>query len=258
MNRRKFAIALGAGAAPPLAAEPAKPALLELRFLMLRTGEDNQMQRNTEFLQAGTLPAMERAGAGPMGFFASVIAPQSPFLLVLASFPNAAAMEAVREKEQHDPEYRKARAALVAHGGTPYERVESSLLRCFEGVPSVEVPTVDAQRPLHVFELRTYESRSPATLARKIKMFEEAEIGIFRRLGMRPVFFAETIIGSRMPNLTYMLAFDSLADRETKWKAFGDDSEWKQLRSKPGNSDAELVSNISNMILRPLPFSPIR
>jgi hypothetical protein len=30
------------------------------------------------------------------------------------------------------------------------------------------------------------------------------------------------------------------------------------LRAQPGLSDAEIVSNISNAILRPLPFSPIR
>ena len=75
---------------------------------------------------------------------------------------------------------------------------------------------------------------------------------------MRPVFFGETIVGAKMPNLVYMLAFESLAQRESAWNAFGSDPEWKELRSKPGNSDAEIVSNISNAILRPLPFSQIR
>jgi len=61
-----------------------------------------------------------------------------------------------------------------------------------------------------------------------------------------------------MPNLTYMLAFDNLAEREKAWSAFGGDEEWKKLRSAPGMSDAEIVSNISNSILRPLPFSQVR
>jgi hypothetical protein len=106
--------------------------------------------------------------------------------------------------------------------------------------------------------LRCYESNNATTLARKIKMFESGEIGIFQRLGMRPVFFAETIVGARMPNLVYMLSYDDLASREKLWKAFGADPEWQKMRSAPGNSDAEIVSNISNSLLQPLPFSPVR
>jgi hypothetical protein len=89
-------------------------------------------------------------------------------------------------------------------------------------------------------------------------MFESGEIAIFQRLGMRPVLFAETMVGERMPNLVYMLSYDDLASREKLWKAFGADPEWRKLRGLPGNSDAEIVSNISNSLLQPLPFSPIR
>jgi hypothetical protein len=103
-----------------------------------------------------------------------------------------------------------------------------------------------------------YESNNSFTLARKIKMFNEGEIGIFKRLGMRPVFYGETLIGARMPNLVYMLGFDNLAAREKLWQVFGADPEWQKLRVQPGFSDAENVSNISNSILRPLPFSDIR
>jgi hypothetical protein len=75
---------------------------------------------------------------------------------------------------------------------------------------------------------------------------------------MHPVFFGEMISGTKMPNLVYMLAFESMAARDAAWSAFGSDPAWKELRTKPGNSDAEIVSNITNSILRPLPFSPIR
>ena len=61
-----------------------------------------------------------------------------------------------------------------------------------------------------------------------------------------------------MPNLTYMLSFDNLAAREKLWQAFGADPEWVKLRSLPGNNDTDNVSNITNAILRPLPFSDIR
>ena len=55
-----------------------------------------------------------------------------------------------------------------------------------------------------------------------------------------------------------MLSYEDLASRDRLWKAFGADPEWQKLRAQPGLSDAEIVSNISNQILRPLNFSEIR
>jgi hypothetical protein len=89
-------------------------------------------------------------------------------------------------------------------------------------------------------------------------MFGDGEINVFRRVGMLPVFFGQTIAGPRMPNLTYMLAFDDLAARERLWSVFQADPEWQKMRTGPGLTDAEIVGNISNAILRPLPFSSIR
>ena len=215
------------------------------------------MQRTSEFLRSA-VPAIRRAGIGPLGFFAPVIAEESPFILALATFPSLAAMETARAKEAADKDYIVARDKYNALAGRGYERMESSLLRCFEGMPQVEVLSTEVQRPARIFELRMYESSNGSTLARKIKMFNDGEIKIFQRLGMQPVFFGETIVGARMPNLVYMLSFENLAAREKLWQAFGADPEWQKLRSLAGNNDAEIVSNISNAILRPLPFSEIR
>ena len=75
---------------------------------------------------------------------------------------------------------------------------------------------------------------------------------------MRPVFIGESIVGPRQPNITYMLSFDSLAEREKLWSAFGSDPEWKKLSAPPELKDAQIVANISNIIVRPLPFSPMK
>lgn len=258
MNRRNFLYASAATLAP-LAAAANSPSrgILELRYMRLRTSPDNQMQRTSDFLRAA-VPALKRSGISPVGFFASVIGEESPFILALASFPSISAMEAARAREAEDKEYLQLVKAYTSDPARGYERLDSSLVRCFETMPSVELPPVDAQRPPRVFELRMYESSSSTTLARKINMFNTGEIKIFKRLGMQPVFCAETIVGPRMPNLVYMLAFDSLAAREKLWQAFGADPEWQKLRSLPGNNDTENVSNISNSILRPLPYSDIR
>ena len=56
----------------------------------------------------------------------------------------------------------------------------------------------------------------------------------------------------------YMLSYDDLAARERLWRTFGSDPEWKKMSAHPEMSDAEIVSNISNVILQPLMFSAIR
>jgi hypothetical protein len=257
MDRRSFLFTAPALAAP-LAAAPATRSVIELRYMHMRNTPENQMQRTSDFLRNGAVPALKRAGISPLGFFAGVIGEASPFILAMATFPSLAAMETSRAKEAEDKDYIQARNAYNALPGRGYERLESSLLRCFESMPGVDAPPTDAQRPARIFELRTYESNNGSTLARKIKMFNDAEMGIFKRLGMQPVFFGETIIGSRMPSLTYMLSYENLASRDKLWQAFGADPEWQKLRVQPGNSDGEIVSNISNSILRPLPFSDIR
>ena len=256
MTRRKFVPALAAGALVA-SGEAKAPSIFEIRTIYLRNTPDNEAGRLRDFLQRAAMPAFTRAGIGPLGLFSSVIAPDTPFILTIASYPSLAAMEQQRAALSADAEYAKALATYNAQPAVSHPRIDSMLARAFPDVPAMEVATGASGSP-RIFELRRYESNTPATLARKIKMFESGEIAIFRRLGMRPVFFAQTIVGPRMPNLVYMLSFDDLASREKLWKAFGADPEWQKLRSAPGNSDAEIVSNISNWILQPLPFSPLR
>jgi hypothetical protein len=54
-----------------------------------------------------------------------------------------------------------------------------------------------------------------------------------------------------------MLVFETLAERDKNWGTFVGDAEWKKLSSTPGYTDPEIVSNISNVFLRPTPYSQI-
>ena len=245
-----------AGIAASSAAAATKNSIFELRYYWLRNG--SQVQRTSDFISKSYLPAAKRAGAGPMGFFAAVVAERSPFVLAVTSFPSLAAMETSLDKLSTDAEFQKGSDEYNLPGELSYIRMESTLLRAFDTMPQVVVPPSEAGRAPRVFELRTYESHNSKAGKRKIRMFDEGEMGIFKRLGMSPVFFGEAIVGRDLPHLTYMLAFDDLAHREKAWRAFGSDPEWQKLRAMPGVSDPEIVSNISNAILRPLPFSPIK
>ena len=240
-----------------LAGADTKPAVIEIRRFQLRNTPDNMRQKTSDFLKNSALPALARAGAGPVGVFGSSIAPDTPFLLTITSFPSLAAMETIWDKLAADKEYAAARQAYGS-GPLGYVRMETSLLRAFRTAPAVEVPTTDAKRASRIFEVRMYESNNTQTLERKVEMFNSGEIAIFRKVGMTPVFFGQTIAGRNMPNLTYMLGYDDLAAREQAWKTFGGDPDWAKLRNTPGLNDAEIVSNISNYLVSPLPFSAIR
>src|ERR1700687_3822890 len=112
MKRRDFSLAAsGLAFAGPLAAAPTKRSIIELRYLRMRTTPENQMQRTSTFLRNGAVPALKRAGVTPLGFFATVIAEESPYILAMAGFPSLAAMETAREKEAADKDYIQARDA---------------------------------------------------------------------------------------------------------------------------------------------------
>jgi hypothetical protein len=257
MTRRKMLAANAAGMTMA-AAQGAKEArqYIVMRKLYLRNSADQQVAKLGPYLEKTVMPALGRAGATGMGFFASLIAPDSPFHLVIASFPTMAAIEDSFAKMDKDAAFQKGLKEYYGGGGLRYQRVETSLFYGFEGFPGLT--KIAPGKAPRVFELRTYESDNFHTLAEKVKMFNQGEIEIFKKTGLEPVFFGESVFGANQPNLTYMLCYDDLAAREANWKKFVGHAEWLKLRATPGWSDAEIVSNISNIMLRPLPFSPIR
>jgi hypothetical protein len=155
-----------------------------------------------------------------------------------------------------DSGYRTAAATfLAAPASDPvYERIESSLLGAIDALPHLEKP--DTSKP-RLLNLRIYESHNERAAAKKIEMFNLHELPIFRRVGLTPVFFGETLIGPRRPNLTYMLVFPDDAARKAAWSKFGGDEEWKKLKASPEYADKEIVSKITNKLLTPEPYSGI-
>jgi hypothetical protein len=88
-------------------------------------------------------------------------------------------------------------------------------------------------------------------------MFNKGELAIFRRVGLTPVCFGESVIGAALPNLTYLLVFPDEAGRQAAWQRFRDDPEWLKLKAIPEYADKEIVSRITNKILTPTAFSEI-
>lgn len=107
-----------------------------------------------------------------------------------------------------------------------------------------------------IYELRIYNC-IPGRLPALLKRFESTTLEIWKRHGIRQVGFWTTLIGESNQNLTYMLVWDSLADREKKWNAFQADQEWITKRAD-SERDGQIVANISSQFLVPTAFSGLK
>lgn len=201
------------------------------------------------------IPALNRQGAKKVGVFWADntlnknMTNFNTTVFVLAAFTE---LQKAIDMERHllaDPVYMKDAAALfTAPVKKPmYESCSSDLFQAFATCPSVvQVSTA----PERVFQLRIYNSYTPERNAKKIAMFEAGgEIGIFRACGMPPVFFGEAIAGQYLPNLTYLLAFDSLEAKEAAWKKFMGHPDWLALKADKQYKDT--ATKIQNIILKP-------
>ncbi|HYO81084.1 MAG TPA: NIPSNAP family protein [Bryobacteraceae bacterium] len=258
MNRRDFLATTG-GLTLSLTASAAegKPRIIELRRFQLRNNPDAMVRRTGDFLEKGWGPALKRSGATVVGAFSSVVAEGSPFALLVAEYPDLATWEAANTRALADTDSAKVREDYL-NGPLGFVRSEVKLLRSFPGFPTLQVPEALPGGKTRLYELRTYESNNAKTLARKIRMFDEGEHALFAKVGMTNVFFGETIAGPDMPNLAYLVGYEDMADREKVWATFVSHPEWKKMLAQPGVSDAEIVSNISNALLRPASWSAIR
>ena len=264
MKRRDFIAATAlAGAAPlnTIAAATAPqgkpdPEYYELRqYHLLSRGA---IKRLDDFLRDAALPALNRSGIEPVGVFTVMYGPNRPTIYVLLPHKSLESFATADTRLAADARYQRAGASFLdAPMSDPaYVRIESSLMVAFEQMPRLVLPASTAEKKPRIFELRTYESHSKKKAKKKIEMFNEGgEIAIFLKTGLRPVFFGETLIGPNLPNLTYMVPFDDMAQRDETWQKFSSSPEWKELRANPVYADT--VSNINVSFLRPASYSQI-
>ena len=266
MERRRFiagsaataaAVSLAARADAQAAEASAPPRMYyELRRYSLVSGP--QMLKLTDsYLGDALIPALGRAGIGPVGAFRLEYGPETPAIYVLMPSQSPGALAGIGRRLEQDEDFQRLAAPFnnVAATVPAFLRMDSTLLLAFEGFPGVRLPA--AKRGTRIFQLRTYENPTPRAHSVKLEMFHHGEFEIFQRTGLEAVFFGETLIGSRMPSLTYMLTFKDLADLEAKWDVFRSDPAWKKLSSDPRYASEATVSNITNLVLSPTTYSQI-
>jgi hypothetical protein len=229
-------------------------AFYELRRYEIETPE--QKVGFDKFLSEAAIPALNRLGCKPVGVFY----PEKELSPIYVLIPHRSLMSfaMLTQTLSQDQEFLQAGAEVIdAPADKPaYKNLETQLMVAFEGMPQIETPITSEGR---VLQLRTYESPSEKAGLKKIEMFNTAEIAVFRKVGLHPVFFGQTLAGVKMPNLTYMLVFKDMQEQQENWKKFGADPDWQKLRVMPEYMDKEIIRNkgITNLILKPAAYSQI-
>src|SRR5688572_8975558 len=260
VDRRDFLAATAVAAVSPMPkldalAQPAPRQYIEIRRYHLLPGA--KQRAFSTFVGNVAIPAMNRAGVGRVGAFTVMYGENAPSLLLVLTHSTLESVATLREKLANDATYvRDGAAILDAPLSDPaFVRAESTVLRAFQSMPTLEPSAGAGTATPRIFELRTYESHSEKAAINKVKMFDAGEVPIFRKTGLTPIFFGETVVGPKMPNLVYMLTFENMAARDAAWSKFSQDPDWKTLSADP--QYRENVSAISDIILRPTAYSQI-
>lgn len=107
-----------------------------------------------------------------------------------------------------------------------------------------------------IYEMRIYRCL-PGRLPALLKRFEGTTLKLWEKHGIRQAGFFTTIIGTSHQELTYFLAWESMAEREKKWTAFMTDPDWMSARAK-SEEDGQIVANIVSQLLQPTAFSSVK
>jgi hypothetical protein len=107
-----------------------------------------------------------------------------------------------------------------------------------------------------LYELRIYEV-FPGKMEALHRRFAEVTVPLWQRLGVTIVGFWTTTVGVSHNQLVYMLAFESMAQREAIWKQFKSDPAWLEALAE-SEQDGVLVKQISNSFMAPTAYSPLQ
>ena len=107
-----------------------------------------------------------------------------------------------------------------------------------------------------IYELRVYKC-VPGRLPALLNRFANTTLKLWDKHGIKQAGFWTTLVGESNQELYYLLAWESLADREKKWNAFQADPEWLAKRAET-EKDGPIVANVSNQFLTPTTYSSVK
>lgn len=155
----------------------------EIRIYHLAT--QLQGQKVEKYLKEAFIPAMHRAGINKIGVFKPFIdsiATQLIYVFIpYISMEQFGNVSGILEK---DAQYNMMGKEYIdaLYSDPPYTRMESILLKAFEGMPSFYTPKLNSPVAERVYELRSYEGHTEKIYRNKVQMFNQ---------GMRSGYFQD-------------------------------------------------------------------
>ena len=110
-----------------------------------------------------------------------------------------------------------------------------------------------AGKDTHVFEMRTYYA-APGKLDDLHARFRDHTVALFEKHGITNIGYWVPIDNTDN-KLIYVLAYPSREARETMWKEFAADEDWKKARAA-SEANGKLVSKVEAVFLSGTDFSP--
>jgi hypothetical protein len=227
------------------------PEIYELRIYTLAADAD--AERLDAFFRDQLIPAYGRQGVDVGAFTPAGDYPEFPngarYLFI--AWPDLETFRSVSRRVREDAAFMAGAASYFDASATNpnYKNFETYLCEALDTHPQLARPATDRG----LLELRVYRSPNMEANERKIHMFENGEIEIFKETGINGVFYSRTIAGSRMPSLTYLTWYKDADSRNAAWDKFGAHPEWRRMSRMP--EYANTATDNSIRLLTPLPYS---
>ena len=237
---------------------PPKQEYYEIRIYQL--ANTDQEKRLDAYLKDAFVPALHRAGVSKVGVFKPIGNDTAAVrkLYVLIPYQSLGDFDNLDSRLEKDKAYASSGADYInaAYDNPAYARFSKIILKAFSGHPHLSAPKLSGPLGERVYELRSYEGASEKLYHKKVDMFVKGnEVAIFDKLNFNPVFYAEVLAGTAMPNLMYLTSFDNKQSRDDHWKAFNEDADWKKLVAD--KQYEHTVSHMDIVFLSPTEYSDL-
>jgi hypothetical protein len=231
-----------------LAADSGPSQYYELR--VYSTKSEEQQKLVSDYWQNAAVAAYNRMGIRPIGVFTELENSPTNKIYVLIPFDSLDMFASVPSRLAADTTYQTAAAEYMSRpkSSPAFERIQSSLNIAFDSFKKLTAPPSAADKSPWIFELRTYESPSESKGINKVEMFNSGEVPLMQESGLSPVFFSQTLVGSQMPNLVYMVSGENRDEHKKHWQKFSDAPVWKKLSGDPQYKDN--VSRVLSIFLK--------
>jgi len=107
-----------------------------------------------------------------------------------------------------------------------------------------------------IYELRTYRCHA-GKLGALLTRFEGPILDIWRRIGIQQVGFWTARDADGADLLTYIVMWESDAQREATWQIFLADPDWKAAKAA-SEANGPLVESMKTVAMKPTVFSALQ